>query len=69
LAISTAAGTGAIATVGSGTTAGVGVPVAISGSGSARLPGLGRPLASSSVPNSSVSWTRNSAHMPEAKCG
>ena len=64
-----ACGIGAIASPGIGTSAGIGVPAMISGSGSAREPGAGRPFTSSSVPASKTSWIRHIDHIPCAKCG
>ena len=54
---------------GIGTTAGIGVPAAISPSGRAREPVAGRPLSSSAVPTSKTSCTRQSDHIPCAKWG
>ncbi len=68
--IETAAGIGAIGLPGRGTTPGMGVPAAISPSGSAREPAAGLPVvASITVPFSSTSCTRQSDHMPCAKWG
>ena len=64
---------GGIANVGSGTIAGIGVPVSISASGSARThlvwSATTFPSLSSSVPSSKTSWTRHNDHMPWAKWG
>src|SRR5262245_6136945 len=65
-----APGGSAMPRVGSGTIAGMGVPTAISPSGSAREFGIGCPvLALSGVPDSKTSCTRHMLHMPAAKCG
>src|SRR5260370_40529933 len=65
------AGAGALALVGSSTSATVGVPLLISPSGRGREFFAGEPsgYVSSSVPGSEGAWNRQSGHMTAAKGG